>query len=136
MITLGAQTENAGKMEQKQLTTMRLQLLLVMTLAYLDGCPIGIYRKKAVINNLERLKKDLDVFGIKIGLGLSFNNDSNEEDIFLQRLHLLFMMCKAFSEDLPIGHYRKEAIKSNVYKIAEQLGYSIALEPAMYLKAA
>ena len=93
MIALGVHTENAGKMEQKQLTMMRLRLLLIMTLAYLDGCPVGIYRKKAVINNIKRLKKDLDAFGLREGLGLSFDNDS-DEDIFMQRIHLLLMMSK------------------------------------------
>lgn len=136
MIKLGAQAEHAGKMEQIHKTMIRLRLHLIMSLAYLDGCPVGIYRKKAVINNLERLKKEIDVFGIKKGLGLSFNDNSSDESVFLQRIQLLFMMSKAFSEDLPIGHYRKEAMRNNVYKIGEQLGFRVELEPAMYLKAA
>lgn len=124
--------DNMAKEETKNLIRMRLKLLLVMCMSYLDGCPIGVFRKNAVAHNIQSLKNLIDGELIRSGESL----DIKENDIFLQRAKLLMIMAQSIADNLPIGVYRKEAMQNNVKKMAEYLGYTIKINPIIYLKAA
>ena len=58
---------------------------------------------------------------------LRFGADSSDmrktlkDDIFLLRLKLLVIMCKAYLKDFPMGKYRKEAIIENARSVFELL---------------
>jgi len=58
---------------------------------------------------------------------LRFGADSSDmrkilkDDIFLLRLKLLVIMCKAYLNNYPIGEYRKEAIIENAQSIFDLL---------------
>jgi hypothetical protein len=56
--------------------------------------------------------------------------------IFMQRTKLLMVMANAPAKNLPVGFYRKEAMKNNLEKMAEHLGFEVKLSPMIYLKAA
>ena len=132
MVKSGDQTVKIVEMERKDLILMRLKLLLIMSMSYLEDCPMGVFRKNAVINNIQKLNDELDNY--RAGLGKSLDMDSKH--VFMQRTKLLMVMAKAFAKNLPVGFYRKEAMKNNVEKMAEHLGFEIKLSPMIYLKAA
>ena len=132
MVKSGDQTVKIVEMERKDLILMRLKLLLIMSMSYLEDCPMGVFRKNAVINNIQKLNDELDSYWA--GLGKSLGMDSKH--VFMQRTKLLMVMTKAFAKNLPVGFYRKEAMKNNVEKVAEHLGFEIKLSPMIYLKAA
>jgi hypothetical protein len=126
------QNADMTKEETEDLILMRLKLLLIMCMSYLEDCPMGAYRKNAVSNTVQSLKDLID--NQRAGSGRDLNIEN--KDIFLQRVRLLMIMAKSFSDSLPVGFYRKEAMKNNVKQIAEHLGYEIKLCPIIYLKAA
>jgi len=126
------QKANMTKEETEDLILMRLKLLLIMCMSYLEGCPMGVYRKNAVSNTVQSLKNLIDNQLTGSGEGLT----TEEKEVFLQRVRLLLVMAKSFSDSLPVGFYREEAMKNNVKKIAGYLGYEIKLNPLIYLKAA
>ena len=132
MVKAGNQTVKIVEMERKDLALMRLKLLLIMSMSYLEDCPMGVFRRNAVINNIQKLNDELDNYSA--GLEKSLEMDSAH--VFMQRTKLLMVMAKAFAKNLPVGFYRKEAMKNNVEKVAEHLGFEIKLSPMIYLKAA
>lgn len=132
MVKSGDQTVKIVEMERKDLILMRLKLLLIMSMSYLEDCPMGVFRKNAVINNIQKLNDELDNYWA----GLEKSLDMDSKYVFMQRTKLLMVMAKAFAKNLPVGFYRKEAMKNNVEKMAEHLGFEIKLSPMIYLKAA
>jgi hypothetical protein len=132
MVKSGDQTVKIVEMERKDLILMRLKLLLIMSMSYLEDCPMGVFRKNAVINNIQKLNDELDNYWA----GLEKSLDMDSKHVFMQRTKLLMVMAKAFAKNLPVGFYRKEAMKNNVEKMAEHLGFEIKLSPMIYLKAA
>ncbi|MBN1226353.1 MAG: hypothetical protein JXA79_05130 [Deltaproteobacteria bacterium] len=126
------QNANMTKEETEDLILTRLKLLLIMCMSYLEDCPMGVFRKNAVSNTVQSLKDLMD--NQLTGSGGGLNIEENE--VFLQRVRLLLIMAQSFSDSLPVGFYRKEAMKNNVKKIAGYLGYEIKLNPIIYLKAA
>jgi len=132
MVKSGDQTVKIAETESKDLTLMRLKLLLIMSMSYLEGCPMGVFRKNAVINNIQKINDEFNTYGA--GFEKSLEMDSKH--VFMQRTKLLMVMAKAFAKNLPVGYYRKEAMKNNVEKMAEHLGFEIKLNNMLYLKAA
>ena len=51
MLRLGANPLNMKEMDLDDIFTSRLQLLIIMAKAYLNGYPLGKYRAQAVIEN-------------------------------------------------------------------------------------
>jgi hypothetical protein len=132
MVKSGDQTVKIVEMERKDLALMRLKLLLIMSMSYLEDCPMGVFRKNAVINNIQKFNDELDNYWA----GFEKSLDMDSTHVFMQRTKLLMVMAKAFAKNLPVGFYRKEAMKNNVEKVAEHLGFEIKLSPMIYLKAA
>ncbi len=124
----------------------RLKLLIIMAKAYLIGCPIGKYRKQAIIENAH------NVFYRSIQLVNEFVSWENyrldaQVDViskggastvhfFHQRVQLLSVMVKAMVEDYLIGKYRKRSLKENLDKICETLIFDFQMKDVNFLKVA
>jgi len=51
MIKLGADSVEMREMSNDDIFSSRLKLLIIMIKAYLKDCPLGNYRKQAIIEN-------------------------------------------------------------------------------------
>jgi hypothetical protein len=124
----------------------RLKLLIIMARAYLKDCPIGKYRKSAIIENAHHvfyrslimasktaLFKDQDV---KKHLGITSEGETEEEYVFHQRVQLLSVMAKALAENRLTGNFRKKALQDNLDRICETLLFSFHVKDVDFLKVA
>ncbi len=129
MLRVGPSSGEIRNMSGEDIFSSRLILLIIMAKAYLTGCPIGKYRKQAVIENsrcvfyhsLQLINKiasfkDQD---LTVRDGFAFPDDMREEYIFYQRVQLLAVMAKALAEGRLKGYFREKALKENLNRICE-----------------
>jgi hypothetical protein len=133
-------------MSGEDIFSSRLKLLIIMAKAYLTGCPIGKYRKQAIIENSRYVfyhslhlvnklapSKDQD---LKVQEGITFTNNVHEEHIFYQRIQLLAVMAKALAEGRLKGYFREKALKENLNRICEALVFNFDVKNVKFLKVA
>ena len=146
MLRVGPSSGEIRNMSGEDIFSSRLKLLIIMTKAYLTGCPIGKYRKQAIIENsrcvfylsLQLVNKmvsfrDQDLNG---QAGLTFTDDINQEYIFYQRIQLLAVMAKALAEGRLKGYFRENALKENLNRICEALIFNFNVKDVKFLKVA
>jgi len=127
------------EMRKDEALLLRLELLIIMSKAYLEDCPLGKHRKEAVLRNAQRaahVSPNWDSYGIQF----RSNDESREEmgfgHVFHQRVQLLTLMAKAFVEEYPMGLLRKKALKHNVDKICQAVMFSGQMSDMKFLKVA
>ncbi len=146
MIRLGPASVRMRAMSDDDIFSSRLKLLIIMAKAYLSDCPLGTYRKKAVIENANHVfyhslhlvsesstLKD-NVFEPQTEIGSL--KKTSEEHLFHQRVQLLAVMAKALAEDRLRGHFRKKALIDNLDKICETLIFKFQIRDVNFLKVA
>ena len=108
-----------------------------MAKAYLKKCPIGNYRKSAIIENARHVfYHSLQLAGSEAQSGITSEVETEEEQEFHQRVRLLAVMAKAMAEDRLTGDYRKKALKDNLDRICEILIFSFHIKDVKFLKVA
>jgi hypothetical protein len=143
---MGPLSGDIRNMSDEDIFSSRLKLLIIMAKAYLTGCPIGKYRKQAIIENsryvfyhsLQLVNKiaSLKDQDLNVQAGLSFSDDKHEEYIFYQRTRLLAVMANALAEGRLRGYYREKALKENLNKICEALFFNFNIKNVKFLKVA
>jgi len=146
MIKLGPTSGEMRAMSDDDIFLSRLKLLIIMARAYLKDCPIGKYRKSAIIENAHHvfyrslimasktaLFKDQDV---KKHLSITSEGETEEEYVFHQRVQLLSVMAKALAENRLTGNFRKKALQDNLDRICETLLFSFHVKDVDFLKVA
>ena len=146
MLRVGPSSGEIRNMSGEDIFSSRLILLIIMAKAYLTGCPIGKYRKQAVIENSRCVFyhslllankivsfKDQD---LKVQDSFTFSDDINQEHIFYQRTQLLAVMAKALAEGRLKGYFRENALKENLNRICEALIFNFNVKDVKFLKVA
>ncbi|MBW2604539.1 MAG: hypothetical protein JRE28_09530 [Deltaproteobacteria bacterium] len=146
MIKLGPTSEEMRAMSDNDIFLSRLKLLIIMARAYLKDCPIGKYRKPAIIENAHhvfyhslKLVSETPVFknhDFKMPSGATSEGKTKEEFVFHQRVKLLSVMVKALAEDRLTGNFRIKALQDNLDKICETLLFNFHIKDAGFLKVA
>jgi len=146
MIKLGPAPVEMRAMSDDDIFSSRLKLLIIMAKAYLKDCPLGNYRKKAIIENANHVfYHSLHMVSESSALtnnGFDFQADivskgkTSEEHLFHQRVQLLAVMAKALAEDRLKGHFRKKALTDNLNKICETLIFKFQIREVDFLKVA
>jgi hypothetical protein len=146
MLRMGPPSGEIRNMAMQDIFLSRLKLLIIMAKAYIEGCPIGKYRKKAIIENAHcifyhslQLVNETASFvdrDIKPQAGIAFTDHIHEEHIFHQRIQLLAVMSKAFAEHRLKGHFKEKALKKNLDRICEALIFNFNIEDVKFLKVA
>lgn len=146
MIKLGPEPVEMRAMSDDDIFSSRLKLLIIMAKAYLKDCPLGNYRKKAIIENANHVfyhslhmvsesstlkNNDFDFQADTVSKG-----KTSEEHLFHQRVQLLAVMAKALAEDRLKGHFRKKALTDNLNKICETLIFKFQIREVDFLKVA
>lgn len=139
MLRLGAKPEMMREMELDDIFISRLQLLIIMTKAYLNDFPLGTYRERSILENVEYLKtdadglvEDLEFFGHDEIAGEGLNVDT----VFYQRVKLLAVMAEAFAKGHPPEEQKQEALEKNLNAICETITFSKQVQDIQFLKVA
>ena len=146
MIKFGPTSGEMRTMSDDDIFLSRLKLLIIMARAYLKDCPIGKYRKSAIIENAhhvfyhslklvsnEAFFKNND---LKTQSSITSEDEIKEEYVFHQRVQLLSVMAKALAEDRLTGNFRKKALKDNLDRICETLTFNFQIKDVEFLKVA
>ena len=142
MIKLGPMSGEMRAMSDDDIFLSRLKLLIIMARAYLKDCPIGKYRKSAIIENAHHvfyhsLKTAFFMnHDLKTQPGITSEGETEEEYLFHQRVQLLSVMAKALAEDRLTGNFRKKALKDNLDRICEILTFNFHIKDVEFLKVA
>ncbi|MCJ7540455.1 MAG: hypothetical protein MUO88_12405 [Desulfobacterales bacterium] len=146
MLRVGPSSGEIRNMSGEDIFSSRLKLLIIMAKAYLTGCPIGKYRKQAIIENSRyvfyhslQLVNKIAFFkdqDLKVQAGIAFTDDMHEEHIFYQRTQLLAVMVKALADGRLKGHFREKALKENLNRICEAFIFNFNVKDVKFLKVA
>jgi hypothetical protein len=145
MKRFGSNPEEMRELRHSDLFFSRLSLLIIMSKAFLDGYPIGKYRKEAIKKNAQMVVKDSAVWE---GHLINFSaEDGSEEEldlsfafqrdrIFHHRVQLLALMALGFAEGCPTGQFRKKALKNTIERVCEAITFHGELKDIQILKVA
>ena len=146
MIKLGPTSGEMRAMSDDDIFLSRLKLLIIMARAYLKDCPIGKYRKSAIIENahhifyhsLKSVSKTafFKNHDLKTQSSITSGDETEEEYVFHQRVQLLSVMAKALAEDRLTGNFRKKALQDNLDRICEILIFNFHVKDVEFLKVA
>ena len=117
-----------------------------MAKAYLKDCPIGKYRKSAIIENAHHVfyhslklvseTAFIKNHDLKKQSGTTSEVETEEEYVFHQRVQLLSVMAKALAQDRLTGNFRKKALQDNLDRICETLIFNFHIKDVEFLKVA
>jgi hypothetical protein len=146
VIKLGPEPVEMRVMSDDDVFSSRLKLLIIMAKAYLKDCPLGNYRKKAIMENanhvfyhsLHMVSESLNLKNTEFDFQADIvsKEKTSEEHLFHQRVQLLAVMAKALAEDRLKGHFRKKALTDNLNKICEALIFKFQIQEVDFLKVA
>ncbi len=146
MIRLGASSQDMKKMSKYDVFSSRLQLLIIMTKAYLNGYPSGKHRKGAALKNakevfyqsLEIASESADWPGhiMNFQPGDEPGQKINFEHVIQQRVQLLTVMATACFEGRHVGDFQKKAMEGNISFLCEALTFNSQVNEIEFLKVA
>ena len=146
MIRMGPASVGMRAKSDDDIFSSRLKLLIIMAKAYLKDCPLGNYRKKAIIENANHVfyhslhlvseSSNLKDNVFEPQTEICSPKKTSEEHLFHQRVQLLAIMAKALAEDRLGGHLRKKALTDNLNKICEILIFKFQIRDVNFLKVA
>jgi hypothetical protein len=146
MIKFGPTSGETRAMSDDDIFLSRLKLLIIMAKAFLRNCPIGKYRKSAIIENAHHVFYRSLIMASKTAffknqdfkkrLSITSEGETEEEYVFHQRVQLLSVMAKALAENRLTGNFRKKALQENLDKICETLLFSFHVKDVEFLKVA
>lgn len=127
MLHLGTPLLDSREMDLDDIFVSRLKLLLLMGRAFIEGLPLGEYRRRAMLENAQHIETE----SIDMG-GLTAERPSqqassgpvNFDHVFYQRVKLLAVMIKAVAKGYPIGEHRKTALIDNMDMICQALAFN------------
>ena len=125
MPRFGANPHEMREMDQGDVLSVRFRLLIIMMKACLDDCPMGSFRRAAIIRSSQALEKgrpSLLHAALWPGQFQDLQQTPDGVQVFDQRLKLLTTMAKAFAGGYPIGVFRKLAIKKTLLAITRAMG--------------
>jgi hypothetical protein len=127
MLRLGSKPAQIREMAADDILLSRLKLLVIMGKSYIEGCPCGRHRRRAMLANARQIESASIDLGER-DTGSARPNPmwgSMEVDhIFFQRVKLLAVMIKAIGKGFPMGAHRKQAMRENLDIICETIAFN------------
>lgn len=138
MLRLGSPPSESREMDLDDIFLSRLKLMIIMAKSYLSGCPLGEYRRRAMLENARYIETEsIDLGDFISGSPNPGNPGEIEFDhVFYQRVKLLAVMVKAAAKGFPMGEHRKEAMQENLDSICRTLMFNSQPEDMAFLKVA
>ena len=139
MLRLGSPIAGMREFDNEDIFVSRLKLLIIMAYAYLKEYPMGVFRKKAIIQNAHEMIGEMVGRQSRVHRfpnDYELRDDMDFDHVFFQRVKLLAVMSKAFAEDHPMGRFRKKALEDNLEHICEEITFNRQLSEKDFLKVA
>ena len=124
----------------------RLKLLIIMAKAYLNGCPLGKFRKQAVMENSNHVFYgslylfDEPTFSKPQNLDETADSAAIEHSLpvhkFRQRVQRLAVSTRAVIQDRPVEPSEKKALKDNINAVSKALSFNFEIDRKSFLRAA
>lgn len=124
MFDLKSDMEPMHRMKREDFFIQRLKLLMVMCRAFINGYPVGDYRKESILNNAKQVFFEVADWGgeyINVRDKNSMVMGVELDHYFYQRVKLLALMVKSFAEGNPMGSFRKKAVEETLDEIEKKL---------------
>ena len=139
MIRLGAEPSKMREIELDDVFMSRLQLLIIMSKAYLSGYPLGRHRIKSILENANHVK--LEAVGLEEDLewfkkDKAFKDTVGFDSAFYQRVKLLSVMAEAIAKGHDLENQKKEALKKNLNALCESITFNKQVSDMQFLKVA
>jgi len=139
MIRLGAEPSKMREIELDDVFMSRLQLLIIMSKAYLSGFPLGSHRIKSILENANHVK--LEAVGLEEDLewfakDVAFNDTLGFDSAFYQRVKLLSVMAEAIAKGHDLENHKKEALEKNLNALCESITFNKQVSDMQFLKVA
>ena len=139
MIRLGAEPSKMREIELDDVFMSRLQLLIIMSKAYLSGYPLGRHRVKSILENANHVK--LEAVGLEEDLkwfkkDAAFNDALGFDSAFYQRVKLLSVMAEAIAKGHDLESQKKEALEKNLNALCESITFNKQVSDMQFLKVA
>lgn len=139
MLRLGSEPDMMREMELDDIFISRLQLLIIMSKAYLSGYPLGKNRVQSILDNAAYVKTDAD--GLTEDLELFDKDERAAGDLdfgrgFYQRVKLLAVMAEAFARGHSLESPKKEALEKNLNSICDTITFNQQINQMQFLKVA
>jgi hypothetical protein len=139
MIRLGAEPSKMREIELDDIFLSRLQLLIIMSKAYLNGYPLGRHRIKSILENANHVK--LEAVGLEEDLEWFKEDESFQETLgfdsaFYQRVKLLSVMAEAIAKGHDLENHKKEALEKNLNAVCEAITFNKQVSEIQFLKVA
>ena len=122
-------------MDSEDLLISRLNLLIIMSKAYLKGFPIGNFRKDTISKNARYVFSQARAAS-RSTEAHPHHSASSVDRHFLQRVQLLAIMLNAFIENKSEGRFRTKAMAENIDHLCKDLADGFQLGDANFLKVA
>jgi len=123
--------------EDNDIFLARLQLIVVMSKAYLEGFPIGKHRKQAIIENANTLfYMSLSAEHAEAGSDHQVNKDAIKTKQIYEKVRLLSVMAKAFAEDRLVGEQKRKELQENIDYICEMTVFNSKIKNIDFLHVA
>lgn len=124
MRLFGQQIESAREIDIDDIFVSRLALLTIMLKSFLKGCPMGVPRKKALLNNARHIQWECTAIGPMDPrfAGKTPSKIAMEFSLY-QRVNLLSMMGKSIALGKPMGTHRKKVMEKNLDMICAALDH-------------
>lgn len=113
----------------------RLQLMIVMAKAYLEGNPIGEYRKEAILENANNLFY-MSLHAEHANVDTGPQAQAAERKKFYERVRLLSVMGKAFAEDRLSGEQKRKELQDNIDYISKVVTFNSKIKDVGFLRVA
>jgi len=146
MIKFGPMPVDMREMSPDDIFLSRLKLLIIMVKAYLIGCPIGKFRKHAIIENAHYIfyramqmnteSQQRENHILDSQTNVICTGETSAWHLFHQRVQLLAVMAKALAEGCPTGKFRIRAINENLDEICKTSLIDFQLKDMNFLKVA
>ncbi len=127
MLRLGAASDRTRDMVPDDIFLSRVQLMIIMVKAYLDGCHLGEQRRLAMLENARRVETASIEMGGLITSKRSCQSGAEKtayDHLFYRRVKLLALMVKAAAKGFTISGCRKKTMKTNLNIICETLDFT------------
>lgn len=127
MLRLGSKPNQSREMDLDDIFLSRLKLLVIMGKSYIEGCPCGRHRRRAMLENARHIESEsIDLGGLVTGSAQPTPTWRAMEfdHIFFQRVKLLAVMIKAIGKGFPMGEHRKQAMQENIDIICETITFN------------
>jgi hypothetical protein len=127
-------------MSDDDIFVARLQLLIIMSKAFLKGFTIGEYQKKAIIENAQALFycslfMDHKENKPKADLSKRDNREIQNGSLFHNKIRLLSIAAMTFAEGRLLGEHKKKELRENIDYISKKITFENQIDNITLLKS-